>query len=360
MELSDQSRLSFYHTIATLDENHGIDLVQHTVSKKIYVKKVLSVYDLRVFQYVKSHPFPHIPRIIELVTDGPLLIVIEEYITGRTIQEILDTEGCFSETAALHILEQVCVILSRLHSVSPPIIHRDIKPSNIIVSDYGTVTLLDINAAKLHNAGQYQDTQLIGTHGFAAPEQYGFAGSDVRTDVYSLGVLLNVMLMNALPQERTAGGFSGKLIAGCTRMEPEDRYASVDILLALIRKHLGIPSEPDQYEDPVLQSFLPPGFRSRSPVRMILAVLLYLLITAVFLCSELEGSNLLNWIYRILLLIPSYLIILFSGNYRNIWGKLRYFQHQSKLMQIVLITLVDLGIFFIGFLTIILIENAIQ
>ncbi len=346
MELSDQSRLSFYRTIATLDEDHGIHLVQHTVSKKIFVKKILSVYDLRVFQYVKSHPVPHIPRIVELVTDGPLLIVIEEYITGRTIQEILDTEGCFSETAALNIMEQLCVILSRLHSVSPPIIHRDIKPSNIIVSEDGIVTLLDMNAAKLHHAGKYQDTQLIGTHGFAAPEQYGFAGSDVRTDVYSLGVLLNVMLLKTLPQEKTAGGFAGKLIAGCTRMEPENRYASADIILALIRKHLGIPSAPDQFEDPVLQSYLPPGFRSRSPGRMILAGLLYALITLVFLSSELESNVFLNWVYRILLLIPSYLIILFSGNYRNIWGKLRYFQHHSKLMRIILITMVDLGIFF--------------
>ena len=168
------------------------------------------------------------------------------------------------------------------------------------------------------------------------------------------------MLLNVIPQEKVANGFPGELISGCTRMEPENRYDSVETILTLIRNHLDIPSAPDTFDDPVLKSYLPPGFRAHSPVRMLLASLLYFITTFVFLSGKFETNSLLNWTYRILLLIPAYLIILFSGNYRNIWGKMRYYQHHSKFMRITLIIMIDLGIFFIGFLSVILIENAIQ
>ena len=153
LKLSDQSILSFYQDIATLDENHGVYLVQHTVSKRIFVKKILTVYNTNVFQYLKEKPVAHTPRIYELIIDDPTLIVIEEYITGRTLQQILDTNGNLSEDQALRIIEKICVILKDLHSASPSIIHRDIKPSNIIL--FLLAALIGFT-----NAGTYSDLKI--------------------------------------------------------------------------------------------------------------------------------------------------------------------------------------------------------
>ena len=71
-----------------------------------------------------------------------------------------------------------------------PIIHRDIKPSNIMITEQNHVVLLDFNAAKLYTNASTNDTVLLGTKGYAAPEQYGFGSSSPQTDIYAIGVLI--------------------------------------------------------------------------------------------------------------------------------------------------------------------------
>ena len=115
--------------------------------------------------------------------------------------------------------------------MDPPIIHRDIKASNIIISQEGTVTLLDMDAAKWYRDQSDRDTKLIGTYGYAAPEQYGFGASDERTDIYSIGVLLNVTLTGCLPSQKMAEGRIGAVIEKCVKLDPKERYASVKIAL---------------------------------------------------------------------------------------------------------------------------------
>ncbi|MCI6594068.1 MAG: hypothetical protein MSJ87_02280 [Firmicutes bacterium] len=82
----------------------------------------------------------------------------------------------------------------RNQSFTPPIVHRDIKPSNIILTEDGRIVLIDLNAARLDDKNRSHDTQLIGTAGFAAPEQYGFAASSPRADLYAAGILMRVLL----------------------------------------------------------------------------------------------------------------------------------------------------------------------
>lgn len=82
----------------------------------------------------------------------------------------------------------------RNQSSTPPIVHRDIKPSNIILTEDGRIVLIDLNAARLDDKNRSHDTQLIGTAGFAAPEQYGFAASSPRADLYAAGILMRMLL----------------------------------------------------------------------------------------------------------------------------------------------------------------------
>lgn len=120
--------------------------------------------------------------------------MIEEYISGDTLKEVLEICGVLSEQDVLSYLNQLCSILIQLQSFTPPIVHRDIKPSNIILTEDGRIVLIDLNAARLDDKNRSHDTQLIGTAGFAAPEQYGFAASSPRADLYAAGILMRVLL----------------------------------------------------------------------------------------------------------------------------------------------------------------------
>ena len=128
-------------------------------------------------RYLKDNPIKNTPRIYEVIEDSNQLIVLEEYISGTTLQQILDEQKVLKEEQVENIIRQLCSILLELHKAHPPIIHRDIKPSNIIISPDGVVKLIDMNAAKWNRNHSGRDTALIGTVGYAAPEQYGFASS---------------------------------------------------------------------------------------------------------------------------------------------------------------------------------------
>ena len=105
-------------------------------------------------------------------------------------------------------------------------VHRDIKPENVILRGSDAV-LIDFDAARLHKPEHETDTQILGTTGFAAPEQYGLSQSDTRTDIYSLGILINVMLTGEHPSKKLAEGRMGRVVERCTRVNPQKRYRNV-------------------------------------------------------------------------------------------------------------------------------------
>ena len=112
-------------------------------------------------------------------------------------------------------------------------VHRDIKPENVLLRGSEAV-LIDFDAARFFRPGRDEDTQVLGTTGYAAPEQYGLAQSDARADIYSLGVLLNVMLTRRHPSRVTAPGRMGRIVQKCTMINPERRYQSaLDLMEAL-------------------------------------------------------------------------------------------------------------------------------
>ena len=194
-------------------------------SDKVYFKKILDVYSIPVFTYLKEHRHPDIPFVQAFWEQDGKLVVIEELIQGHTLEEILPSLD-FEEKK--HVLLSVCDALTFLHSAEPPIIHRDVKASNIMLTDGGAVKLIDYDAAKLFTPGAKKDTSLIGTQGSAAPEQYGFAQSDERTDIYGLGKLVERLC----PENETAAA----IVRKATRLDPDKRYPSVERIQNAIRK----------------------------------------------------------------------------------------------------------------------------
>lgn len=129
----------------------------------------------------------------------------------------------------------------RNQSFTPPIVHRDIKPSNIILTEDGRIVLIDLNAARLDDKNRSHDTQLIGTAGFATPEQYGFAASSPRADLYAAGILMRMLLTGTdAKDDMLSRHLSRKIraiIERCTQLDPRKRYPSAQALQRDIRKH---------------------------------------------------------------------------------------------------------------------------
>ncbi len=225
-EFEQSLRLSYYKEIAVLDEAHNIIMVQHSETARTYVKKTLSLYNKDVFSQLMSHPVIGVPKIFDIFEIDNKLIVIEEYISGITVDKLLTEHGSLSEIQVRDYAIQICDILTELHSFPSPIIHRDIKPSNVIIADDGRLILLDLNGAKLAADGQTKDTVLIGTSGYAAPEQYGFGASNIQTDLFALGKLMTCLLTGSPDKLEQCPKDLRKIIDKCTQMDARNRYSS--------------------------------------------------------------------------------------------------------------------------------------
>jgi len=165
-----------------------------------------------------------IPAIFDIHEEGNHISIIREYIPGKTLAEALREGVRFSEKEATEKIIALCDILSVVHSLTPPIIHRDIKPSNIILKEDGGICLIDFDAARQYKGNGGGDTHHIGTHGYAAPEQYGFGETDARADIYAVGILLKELLGESISPHLN------EIIAACTRMDPAQRYQSAAAL----------------------------------------------------------------------------------------------------------------------------------
>ena len=201
-------------------------------SGKLFVRKNVRV-DAELAEKLKGISNPYIVKFAEFGEDENGAFVIEEYVEGVTAAELRLTQK-----QAVKALLELCDTLETLHSAK--IIHRDIKPSNIIITENGHIKLIDFDASRVEKSIRDKDTQLLGTEGFAPPEQYGFSQTDCRSDIYSFGVTMGLLLGD------NAAAFD-KIIKKCTALDPSLRYQSIGkvksaIRLAVLKKHAFIPS----------------------------------------------------------------------------------------------------------------------
>lgn len=351
-----------YESIRALNEKHGVYLLEK--DGRNFVGKILTVYNTDVYRYLKNNFIKNTPKIIEYqeltINEQNVLLVVEEYIEGLTLSDRL-SEGTISEDETIRIIQELLVIVEHFHQAVPPIIHRDIKPSNIILDENGKVHLLDMNAAKRQDESQYQDTQLIGTAGYAAPEQYGFSASDVRTDIYSIGVLMNVMLTGKFPIEKSYDGKLGEIISKCTKLEPSERYQNTKELfyeLINFEKTRDVRKEQKHKTKEKFIRGLPPGFRKLNPLSIVLSSMGYVFIFAIGLSMEIIDSKSMaeTWCGRISFIVSCLVVILFSANYLNILDTLRIKKIKNIFLRIIVIAAID----FLAVFIVVILSQAIQ
>lgn len=218
---------ALYREVSQLGDDKYI--VMDEASEQLFVKKLLSVYNKDVFSFLQNNPSKYVPNIKLFWEEDNNLVVLEEYIEGRTLEDMLnDKNEDMRFDSKKKILLGICDGLIYLHAAEPPIIHRDIKAANIMIDSAGQVKIIDYDAAKIKSENRTKDTVLIGTVGNAAPEQYGFRQSDERTDIFALGKLLERMLPES--------GEAMLIVEKATKLQPELRYQNVKQVKNVVEK----------------------------------------------------------------------------------------------------------------------------
>ena len=211
-------------------EHGSVHLVRDKKTKTRYIFREFPGSS-EVYQKLRKIGSDNIPKVLQLKEQDGWVYVLEEYIQGDTLAFLLEG-GPLEEAYAREIALQLCQALTVLHRCG--IVHRDIKPENILLRGSEAV-LIDFDVARLVKTERQWDTQIMGTTGYAAPEQYGFSQTDARADVYSLGIVLNEMLTTQHPSKQLAQGTLRPVIERCTEINVDKRYRSAEELSAAIQ-----------------------------------------------------------------------------------------------------------------------------
>lgn len=193
---------------------------------------------------LKDLDHPALPRIVDIIYEEDFLYIVLDFIDGTSLDTFLDQSISIPETKIITWAKDLCDVLNYLHTQEQPIIYRDMKPSNIMLTKDGRIKLIDFGIARQYKENSSADTVVIGTRGYAAPEQYGNHQTDARTDIYSLGVTLYHLATGKGPNDppyellpvrqinpKLSEGLE-HIIKKCTEQDPKMRYQSVKELQA--------------------------------------------------------------------------------------------------------------------------------
>lgn len=188
---------------------------------------------------MKRLDHPALPRIVDIIEDGKTIYVVMDYVEGESLKKVMKDSGRpMPEEDVISWGIQLCDVLEYLHTRTPPVIYRDMKPGNIMLREDGTVKLIDFGIAREYKEGRSSDTQILGTRGYAAPEQFSRnVQTDARTDIYSLGVTLYTLVTGRSPSDdpvlRPIREINPALSEGlehiiikATKQDPAQRYQS--------------------------------------------------------------------------------------------------------------------------------------
>lgn len=327
--LSGKYRLSIYSELAEVSKGK-IYIVKSSLDDKIYIKKILESEKHEIYRQIQSLSIPDIAKIYELLVLDDKLIVIEEYINGYSLKEILAESKTIPEAKVIEYTLALINIIEKLHSCPSPIIHKDIKPSNIMINNDGILKLIDFDISRMHRDDKKTDTHILGTYGYAAPEQFGFNQTDLRTDIFSLGVTMNMMLVGKLPTEEIYQGELSKIISKCISLDPDKRFQDVS---GLKNKLLGKKKKYNKEKKSDSNNKLP-GFRSGKLLFKIVGFSWYAILIILLLGLTDEGAPSKNRIIDIVLSLFLFSLTLLYGNFNNLKTKLPIISSRNRFISL--------------------------
>jgi eukaryotic-like serine/threonine-protein kinase len=156
---------------------------------------------LNEMQILAHLEHPNIVRSLASMEEAGQLVLVLEFLDGRTLRDELTARGRLPWPEAVEVAVQIARALEVAHSQAPPIVHRDLKPENVMLVGEGTSELkvMDFGIAKVLEAVHATNTQSIGTLQYMSPEQIDAKSIDARSDLYSLGLMLYEMISGGPP-----------------------------------------------------------------------------------------------------------------------------------------------------------------
>ena len=217
-----------YTPIKTLKqtERSNVYLAKDTSEQIVVVKSVKTVG--LPYQKLKEINHPLWPRILFTAEEDGVTWIVEEYVSGNTLAEEIEIGKRFTAAEVKSIMLELLDGMIAFHKAG--IVHRDIKPSNVILQNKTHIRLIDFDVAREYQEQNSTDTQTFGTTGYAPPEQYGFAQTDERSDIYALGVTMREIWDN------DKNSHLQKILNKCVELNPKDRYQSAEELQNALAK----------------------------------------------------------------------------------------------------------------------------
>ena len=215
----------------SIKEEHAVLQVQRADTGSF----ILRLYrrEIPAYRMLEGSWCAGFPAVYRTYEEEGFFVVEEELVEGISLQDCLAEKGAMCERQAVETALQICDALKILHQNG--LIHRDIKPEHVLLTQDNRVCLIDLDASMGIQREKLQDTQLIGTIAYAAPEQFGLTRSDVRTDLYAMGILLNEMMTGVHPTvKQYRKGRIGAAIETCTRLNPDARCQTAEELMEIL------------------------------------------------------------------------------------------------------------------------------
>lgn len=303
-------------------------LVRNRDTGELAVKREMDDNAYNIYYRLKHLTNENIVNVLECFHYNDKCITFEEYVDGKRLDSVIAEKKLTLSQVITYSLG-VCNALDSIHSQG--IIHRDITPKNIIISKIGQVKLIDFDIARTEKEGASRDTEMWGTTGYAAPEQYGFGQTDERSDIYSLGILIKTMITGncQATEEDIKKGLYGNsnaviekvisIIKKCTEIDRVNRYATVKELKDILKDVMPIKVQ-EQIEQTQVEDELPkitwkyilktiPGFRHSNLFFALLASFVYIIMLVVFIEAGLEQpGNIFKKIYSMIVSVSSIVI----------------------------------------------------
>ncbi|MBR2476765.1 MAG: serine/threonine protein kinase [Clostridia bacterium] len=201
---------------------------------KKYIKRYIDGDKREIYKTLMKTDCANIPKIYYAGLEEKT-VVVEEYIEGSPLEDAVKNHS-YTKKQLKKIALQILNAMDSLHKVN--IIHRDIKPDNILIDENCNVWLTDYDIARILRNEVRQDTEAMGTFGYAPIEQFGMLPTDEKTDIYSFGATLAHLLDNSVPYNKLR-----KIADKCKRIDPAERFDSaISIIKEIKKKNLLIPS----------------------------------------------------------------------------------------------------------------------
>ena len=190
-----------------------------------------------------------IPHILDTFEENNKHYLVMEFVDGQTLEDyVMNAEDYLPQIQVLGWVHQITDVLEYLHTLPQPVIIRDLKPANIMITTEGKIKIIDFGIAKIfETASSHTKTRIkgSGSAGFAPPEQYGSQGTDVRSDIYALGVTIyylmtRLILPDSVDRILDGGQFEPmtnynptttapieKMVSKMVMLKPEDRFQNI-------------------------------------------------------------------------------------------------------------------------------------